>query len=97
MMLGFFSISQVLSITDIETNDQALVTGDSNIPIDSDASLAAGLRRTGGGLYGNYPVISVTKRAASARKARQDGVSARSATATGAVDVPAWDGCCSRT
>lgn len=92
--------AQVLSVTDIETDDQALAAGDSDAPIDSDTSLMAALRRTGGGVYGNYPVIRVTKRAADTGGAGNGGISAAETEAKGkqaTTDTPEWEGCCSKT
>lgn len=92
--------AQVLSITDIDISDQELATGDTNASIDSDASLVAALRRTGGGVYGNYPVIRVSKRAGGHAGAGQDGIPpqvAMAVTGQGATGTPDWQGCCSRT
>lgn len=92
---------KVLSITDIETDDQSLTAGDSSAPMASDSDLAAALRRTGGGVYGNYPVIRVSKRAAGAAAgASRGGASAGKAGAEGpqgGAAAPDWEGCCSRT
>ena len=73
----FFSArDQVLSVTDIEAEDQTLFAGDSSAPITNDDGLKAALRTTGGGLYGNYPVIRVTKRVRDdAGLARKVGIS----------------------
>lgn len=91
----------MLSITDIEFEEQALTGGDANTPIDTDASLTSALQGTGGGMYGNYPVVRVTKRVAGARGQGGSGDSAQNAQAKqskGAIDAaPAWDECCSRT
>lgn len=92
--------NQVLSITDIETEEQSLAAGDSSTPMATDADLAAGLKVTGGGVYGNYPVIRVSKRAAGAGAASRGGASAKMAGAEksrGAAAPPDWKGCCSRT
>ena len=94
-------VFQVLSITDIEFDEQALTGGDSNRPIDTDATFAAALQGTGGGMYGNYPVVRVTKRVAGAGGYGGSGCSAQKAqskTSKGVVDAAsAWDECCSRT
>lgn len=91
----------MLSITDIEFDEQALTGGDSNRPIDTDATLAAALQGTGGGMYGNYPVVRVTKRVAGAGGQGGSGDFAQNAqlkNSKGAVDAaPAWDESCSRT
>eukprot|EP00752_Nemacystus_decipiens_P003103 g2874.t1 len=91
---------QVLSMTDIETDQQCLTAGDSTTPMATDADLAAGLKRTGGGVYGNYPVIRVSKRPAGAGGASPGAASAETAGAKkpqGAAGPPDWKGCCSRT
>lgn len=87
-------------MTDIEVNEQVLSTGGSNTPVDSDSSLMAALRITGGGVYGNYPIISVAKRVKGTRGAEEAEISARSALATGVQGgggTPDWESCCSRT
>lgn len=103
-------VNKVLSVTDIETEDQVLTTGDTDSPVDSDAALASALQRSGGGVYGNYPVLRVTRRAAGAASTtRRDGggrgtprsgaLSDAQADETTAGDVgetPKWDECCSR-
>ncbi|CAM9281638.1 unnamed protein product [Ectocarpus sp. 8 AP-2014] len=89
---------QVLSLTDIEAEEQSLAAGDSNTPIDSDADLTAALRKTGGGVYGNYPVIRVSKRSKVARGGASGGrASARTAAGATAASKVDWKGCCSRT
>ncbi|CAM9150392.1 unnamed protein product [Scytosiphon promiscuus] len=93
---------QVLSLTDIETDDQSLTAGDSATPIASDADLTAALRRTGGGVYGNYPVIRVSKRAVGKRGGvgGAGAPAARKAAAEerqGATAPPNLESCCSRT
>lgn len=95
-----YTRNQVLSVTDIETDEQSLTAGDSNTPMASDADLASGLKRTGGGVYGNYPVIRVSKRAGGAEGASRGGTSTKTADAKrsqGAAASPDWKGCCSRT
>lgn len=91
----------MLSITDIKIEEQALTGGDANRPIDTDASLTAALQGTGGGMYGNYPVVRVTKRVpgAGGQGGSEDPAqSAQAKKSIAAVDVvPAWDECCSRT
>lgn len=95
-------LRQVLSLTDIETEDQSLTSGDSATPINSDADLTAALRKTGGGVYGNYPIIRVAKRAVGtgggaggtrpvAQKAAAEEQQA------GIIAAPDLEGCCSRT
>eukprot|EP00903_Cladosiphon_okamuranus_P017573 g16186.t1 len=93
---------QVLSITDIDTDQQSLTAGDSRTPMATDADLAAGLKRTGGGVYGNYPVIRVSKKRAAGAggRASRGGASAEPAGAKksqGAAAPTNWEGCCSRT
>lgn len=90
----------MLSITDIETDQQSLTAGDSSTPMATDADLAAGLKRTGGGVYGNYPVIRVSKRPAGGGGGSRGGISAETAGAgksQGTAAPPDWKGCCSRT
>lgn len=94
---------KVLSVTDIEANDQVLTTGDTSAVVDSDASLASALRRSGGGVYGNYPVLQVARRAAGAHAARQDDGAPNSwkqdvagTTRQGALQTPKWNEGCSR-
>ncbi|CAM9575191.1 unnamed protein product [Hapterophycus canaliculatus] len=99
--LEFFKF-QVLSLTDIETDDQSLTAGDSATPIANDADLTAALRRTGGGVYGNYPIIRVSKRAAgTGGAARVDAppVAQKAAAAEqqGVTAPPDLESCCSRT
>lgn len=93
--------NQVLSITDIETDQQFLTAGDSTTPMATDADLADGLKRTGGGVYGNYPVIRVSKRVAGAGGASRSAVSSQETAGAkksqGAASPPDWKGCCSRT
>lgn len=97
-------LHKVLSITDIETDDQVLTAGDTNAAVDSEDSLADALKTRGGGVYGNYPVLTVSKRPAGARAM----VQASAADSSGnvgtaakpeqdAAQPPILEECCSRT
>ncbi|CAN0115449.1 unnamed protein product [Ectocarpus sp. 12 AP-2014] len=88
---------QVLSLTDIEAEEQSLAAGDSNTPIDSDADLTAALRKAGGGVYGNYPVIRVSKRSKVARGGASAGRASAGTAAGATASKVDWEGCCSRT
>ncbi|KAG5179289.1 putative peptide n-glycanase [Tribonema minus] len=54
---------QILSITDIEVDEQLITGGPDDQPVSvrSDADLKKALSLGGGGMYGNYPVLRVKK------------------------------------
>lgn len=85
-------------MTDIGTDEQILTTGESSTPIADDDGLKAALKTKGGGLYGNYPVVRVTKRAKDIGSVRTEGVSTEAVVSMkGNTDTPRWDACCSET
>lgn len=88
-------------MTGIDRDEQVLTSSEANVPVDSDASLAEALRRTGGGLYGNYPVMKVARSPSPAVSvSAQFAASTSRATVSDGVGKAAsasdWDKCCSR-